>query len=238
MTIFEERGILEHGTPGSKCDQCSLIDTRLLSTETLSFLLSELNEFSNDLEKLYTSKRRSLGQGRFAIVYKYMLKNPDNQLPRKIAVKVFPAKYMKEFKAECKQFKNIYHKKPLNIVKCYGSCKILPEEDDDYATNRIEYGIALRLYDGDLYEHVNGDNWQKMEKIHQVQEVPSILIQMAEGMRSLRKLFIIHRDINPGNILVKNTNIGLQVKDKAEYFFFYCFAKELNIHSPLFHRLL
>ena len=79
---------------------------------------------------------------------------------------------------------------PPNIANCYGTCRL--------EGGRL--GLVLELFESDLLQHIASPL--------PIPEARLILKQVALGLRHLRELNIVHRDIKPDNVLVNTVSDG------------------------------
>ena len=86
---------------------------------------------------------------------------------------------------------NIGANKYPNFVEFYGTCSL----------QREKVGLVMELFDNDLMEYITPPC--------SLTEAKSILRQIANGLRHLHKLKIVHRDVKPENILVKTDENGM-----------------------------
>ncbi|MBQ6070927.1 MAG: serine/threonine protein kinase [Bacteroidales bacterium] len=122
-----------------------------------------------------------LGHGASGYVYKC---SKGSEL---YAVKVCTGMYneaLKRFDREIRIAQSLNHP---NIVKVY-----------DYDMNASNPYFAMELCDGSLANQIAGKSFD---------ELLSLSIEVCEAVDALHKSEVIHRDIKPGNILVKNGHV-------------------------------
>ena len=111
-------------------------------------------------------------------------------LPQKVAVKMFLRKDADNFSTELQHLAKVYATNPPNIVKCYGSCQL----------QKGKLGLVMELFDCDLMEYLYSPCIVSESKV--------ILRQIAGGLKCLHSMEIVHRDIKPENILVKRAAVA------------------------------
>ena len=128
-----------------------------------------------------------LGQGAYGMVslYKRRGGKEDENLPQKVAVKMFLSKDSDTFSTELQHLAKVCAANPPNIVRCYGSCQL----------QKGKLGLVMELFDCDLMEYLSSPC--------NVSGARVILKQIAGGLKCLHMMEIVHRDIKPENILVK-----------------------------------
>ena len=133
-----------------------------------------------------------LGQGAYGIVSLYKRKDgkEEENLPQKVAVKMFLSKDADNFSTELQHLAKVYATNPPNIVRCYGSCQL----------QKGKLGLVMELFDCDLMEYLSSPC--------SVSESSVILKQIARALKCLHTMEIVHRDIKPENILVKKAAIA------------------------------
>ena len=159
-----------------------------------------LTEFP--IERYFIS--RELGVGAFGMVHLHELKeeyesNEDN--PSVVAVKAFQSQHY--FEVEVEKLKILSHNELLqhpNFVKIYGCCLM----------GKL-FGIVMEKYDMTLQSLV--DNYTLMSKGGHldVALTRNILYQLANAMEFLHKKNLLHRDVKPDNILIRDDETGIQV---------------------------
>ena len=133
-----------------------------------------------------------LGQGAYGMVSLYKRRDgkEDENLPQKVAVKMFLSKDADSFSTELQHLAKVCAANPPNIVKCYGSCQL----------QKGKLGLVMELFDCDLMEYLSSPC--------SVSEGRVILKQIAGGLKCLHTMEIVHRDIKPENILVKKATVA------------------------------
>ena len=113
------------------------------------------------------------------------------RLQEKVAVKVLLSKDLDNCDKELKNMIKIGTNTP-NIVKFYGSCTL----------NKGLVGLVMELFDTDLMQYIDENPCSFfVTKL-------TILGQVANGLKHLKELKIVHRDVKPDNILVKTDGNG------------------------------
>lgn len=126
-------------------------------------------------------KIEELGHGASGYVYKC------SKCDELYAVKVCTGMYnetLKRFDREIRIAQSLNHP---NIVKVY-----------DYDMNASNPYFAMELCDGSLANQIAGKSFD---------ELLSLSIEVCEAVDALHKSEVIHRDIKPGNILLKNGHV-------------------------------
>ena len=126
---------------------------------------------------------RPLGQGAYGTVLLYELQHPVDDLPAKVAVKVFQSHEVAS--REWENMERIVASNPPNIVKCYGLCQL--EEG--------QRGLVMETFDKDLQQFI--------EETCTISMAKDILRQIARGLKHLHEVNLVHRDVKPDNILVR-----------------------------------
>jgi len=131
-----------------------------------------------------------LGRGGMAIVYRGL----DAVIRRASALKVIckaeldareAAQILERFKREAQAAGSLQHQNVVAIYE-YG-------EDDAYAW------IAMELVEGrSLHDHMRG-GWRP-----DLSKLPTVLEQLLEALDYSHGRGVVHRDLNPGNILISN----------------------------------
>ena len=123
----------------------------------------------------------NLGQGAHGFVSLYEKRQQHSHssasLPEKVAVKMFLSKDMDKFDMEVENMVKI-GTNTTNIVKFYGVC----------ALKGGKRGLVMELFDTDLMQYVTPPC--------ALTEAKLILMQVANGLMELKKLKIVHRDVN------------------------------------------
>ena len=155
-----------------------------------------------NLAKQYNIVKK-LGQGGYGIVWLAEEKmNPNNQVAIKmISLLNVLSGLDYDIVNEISILKRLNHP---NIIKLY-------QVDYDAKGGRI--GLVLELADTDLrtliYEVWKLDNISEEEKSQQIQEKLQITYDILCGLNYLHKNNIIHLDIKPHNILIKNNHVKI-----------------------------
>ena len=147
---------------------------------------------------------RELGVGAFGMVHLYELMEKyesDEDNPSVVAVKAFQSQHY--FEVEVEKLEILSHNELLqhpNFVKIYGCC---------FMGNL--FGIVMEKYDMTLQSLV--DNYTLMSKGGHldVALTRNILYQLANAMEFLLKKNLLHRDVKPDNILIRDDETGIQV---------------------------
>lgn len=147
--------------------------------------------------RIKINKSKLIGEGTYAKVYE----GYDKMKREKIAIKEIKGDQMAENEIEI--IKELRKSRNDNIVKYY---EIIRKEDKIYIT--MEY-----CQDGDLQKII--------KKIKNENEIRTYFKQILSGILHLRKMNIVHRDIKPKNILIKNgvlkiADFGLAKKMKKK----------------------
>ena len=158
-----------------------------------------LTEFP--IERYFIS--RELGVGAFGMVHLHELKeeyesNEDN--PSVVAVKAFRSQHY--FEAEAEKLEILSHNELQhpNFVKIYGSC---------YLGRR--FGIVMEKYDMTLQSLVDNYTLMYEERNLDVDLTRNILYQLANAMEFLHRKNLLHSDVKPDNILIRDDETGIQV---------------------------
>ena len=147
---------------------------------------------------------RELGVGAFGMVHLYELMEgheSDENNPSVVAVKAFKSQHYFEFEVE--KWGILSHNEVLqhpNFVKIYGCCSL----------GKL-FGIVMEKYDTTLQSLV--DNYMLMYKGGHldIALTRNILYQLANAMEFLHRKNLLHRDVKPDNILVRDDETGIQV---------------------------
>ena len=141
---------------------------------------------------------RELGVGAFGMVHLYELMEgheSDEENPSVVAVKAFKSQHYFEFEVE--KWGILSHNEVLqhpNFVKIYGCCSL----------GKL-FGIVMEKYDTTLQSLV--DNYMLMYKGEHL----DVAYQLANAMEFLHRKNLLHRDVKPDNILVRDDETGIQV---------------------------
>jgi len=137
---------------------------------------------------------KELGAGTFGIVYKTFNTISGNKHATKILKKNFIRQdYWKRIKTEIEIIKTVNHPNIIKFVDTF--------ENSEYYFMVLEY-----LKDGNLTKFI------KSKLYLSENTVKTIIFQLANSLKYLKRLGIIHRDIKPDNILVDKTNDELKIK--------------------------
>ena len=147
---------------------------------------------------------KELGVGAFGMVLLYELKERysiDEENPSTVAVKTFQSKHYFEVevdKLEILSNNELQHHP--NFVKIYGCCSI-----------GNLFGIVMEQYDMTLKSLV--DNYAVLckGKYPDVSLTRNILYQLANALEYLYRKNLLHRDVKPENILLRDDVNGVQV---------------------------
>ena len=138
-----------------------------------------------------------LGQGAYGTVSLYekrrgpiqglllLSRGSRSRQPNKVAVKMFMSSQLDTFSKELENMVMIGKNSCPNIVQFLGTCRV----------QRGKPGLVMELFDKNLLEYIAPPCSVTVGK--------SILRQVANGLRHLKELKIVHRDVKPENILVK-----------------------------------
>ena len=147
-----------------------------------------------------------LGTEAYAGVQLHTIKHPYGQFglpgriprPEKVAVKIFEARQTESLCKEMAIYNYVDHP---NIVKIFGSCQL----------KRGRFGLVMEVYEDDLYHYVESPD-AKIVRPCGIWEARPILIQLADALKYLRRVGIVHRDVKPENILVRNLDqVGFSI---------------------------
>jgi serine/threonine-protein kinase ULK/ATG1 len=164
----------------------------------------EQNDKSNDIItwKHYNIKKRAIGNGSFSKVYKAI----DTDTNQYVAIKKinffdFSDSIKKRIHNELFILQSLNHK---NIVKFI---------DFEYVNNNLF--IIFEYCDGDISEYIG--------KIKNEQELKQLFKGVIDGISYLHSKNIIHRDIKPQNILIKDgepkiCDFGFSAMIKDEFY--------------------
>ena len=130
-----------------------------------------------------------LGQGAYGIVSLYE-KRPSvsSRRANKVAVKIFMSSQIVDFSKELKNMSKIGETSCPNIVQFFGTCSL----------QRGKKGLVMELFDTNLMEYI-----LSISQPCSLTVGKAILRQVANGLRHLKDLKIVHRDVKPDNILTK-----------------------------------
>ena len=104
---------------------------------------------------------------------------------------MFMASHSETFSKELENMVKIGENRCPNIVQFLGTCRLQGGKQ----------GLVMELFEKNLLEYVNPPlTWH---------EGRLILRQIANGLRHLKNLNIVHRDVKPENILVKTDENGM-----------------------------
>ena len=132
---------------------------------------------------------RELGIGGMGRIYQAL----DRELDEPVALKVLRAgdsegRHVERFLREIKMARRITH---TNVVKVY-----------DLGTWKEHKYITMEYIDG-----LNLEQWVRLRPALDVQEAVRLMADIAAGLESAHGLGIIHRDIKPQNILLKEGKV-------------------------------
>ena len=147
--------------------------------------------------------RDTLGQGAFGVVSLYEKRKmsyltyyfSSTKGPDRVAVKIFQPRDIYNFSKEFENMVKIGANKPQNIVEFYGDC----------ALQGGKVGLVMELFESDLMQYIYKTGSPVLPSLS---EAKLILGQMANGLKHLKMLNIVHRDVKPENVLVKTDGNG------------------------------
>jgi len=143
--------------------------------------------------------KEMVGSGGFSTVYKAETIQPKPLYTSIIAVKVLHPRRLekyqiKQFIKEGKIVKNLEHS---NIVKVF-----------DVVQQDGNFFILMEFIDTDLMKAIRNRKWMFNEE-----NIIDIIIKSAKGISYLHKNGIIHKDINPSNILISYSLEKVKITD-------------------------
>ena len=147
---------------------------------------------------------KELGVGSFGMVFLYELKEKyicDEENPSTVAVKTFQSR--RDFEVEVDKLEILFHNELQhhpNFVKIYGCCSM-----------GNLFGIVMEKYDMTLKSLVDNHAVLHIGRHPDVALTRNILRQLANAMEYLHRKNLLHRDVKPDNILLRDDVNGIQV---------------------------
>ena len=143
----------------------------------------------------YNPETDLLGSGGFGQVYLAT----DKLLDRQVAIKFFTGETGDKYSviAEIRKVIELQHE---NITRYYDAV-ILETANVHGGTDKVEVGIMEFMDGGELKDYVNKHK-------NEPELVDKLLIDVLKGLEYLHEHEIIHRDMKPQNVLIKNTKKG------------------------------
>lgn len=168
--------------------------------------------YGHGMEKFFVQK--PIGRGQFGRVYSVHYRDPKLQIKfGKLAVKRQECESVieaNEFIRECFEISQLHH---INLVKYY-ECFIDVIEDDYISLCLVmQYGGQFTL---ENLISVREEFTDKKKPLFNENECIEIISQLASGLTHMHKSELIHRDINPKNILVAFTDENYDHEDEEE----------------------
>lgn len=154
---------------------------------------------NNVLNTLFRIEPNCIGEGCFGKVYKAQIFGTT------YAIKILPQRLEKRDVSDVSKLKTLSH---ANIIKTYAVCYI--DQTDDNIRFSLEqrnnFGILMELCTTDLFQEIK-------KRMRNSKPVPawnkSIISSICDGLEYLHGKNIIHFDLKPQNVLLKDTQVKL-----------------------------
>lgn len=164
------------------------------------------------IKDVTTDLNQKLGEGSFGIVYKAVLHNGMEVAAKQL--NSFDSRDVSKFVKECQLMKSISKENSNYIVRFFG---VYFDETSHppSASSHTEPPpqLIMELMEASVYDCISPTPPKKRFITLNRVTITEILLNVAQGLNVMHRNQLVHRDLNPGNVLLKkNKDSGVTAK--------------------------